>query len=227
MTEHLTLKGRRAQEQQGKQLMRGEMQMAHRTTLVQQRLPYGSKAAEEMIAERTRKLEARGYPDAERAAIGQLAAEGNLKTEREVTAHDRYLGEAKQRELAAKSAAQQLDAQIAQAKEALAAEKRRGHPEAARHLAHERYDLEAQAEQEMRLLLKTLSELEHLDRRHCQELRAGGLQTPTEPLGWMVEAWLLTRLAGWVSENPRHQGFAAKDLSELDGLASEATPEGA
>jgi hypothetical protein len=113
------------------------------------------------------------------------------------------------------------------AKEALAAEKRRGHLEAAGHLAHERYDLEAQAEHEMRLLLKTLSELEHLDRRHCQELRAGGLQTPTEPLGWMVEAWLLTRLAGWVSENPRHQGFAAKDLPELDGLASEATSEGA
>ena len=34
-----------------------------------------------------------------------------------------------------------------------------------------------------------------------------------------VEAWLLTRLAGWVSENPRHQGFAAKTLAELDALA--------
>jgi hypothetical protein len=33
------------------------------------------------------------------------------------------------------------------------------------------------------------------------------------------EAWLLTRLAGWVSENPRHQGFAAKTLPELDALA--------
>jgi hypothetical protein len=43
----------------------------------------------------------------------------------------------------------------------------------------------------------------------------------------MVEEWLLTRLAAWVSENPRHQGFAAKDLPELDGLASEATPEDA
>jgi len=49
------------------------------------------------------------------------------------------------------------------------------------------------------------------------------LGSPTAP----GEAWLLTRLAGWVSENPRHQGFAAKDLPKLDGLASEATPEDA
>ena len=41
------------------------------------------------------------------------------------------------------------------------------------------------------------------------------------------EEWLLTRLAGWVSENPRHQGFAAKTLPELDALASEATPDDA
>jgi hypothetical protein len=41
------------------------------------------------------------------------------------------------------------------------------------------------------------------------------LGSPTAP----GEAWLLTRLAGWVSENPRHQGFAAKALAELDALA--------
>ena len=64
-------------------------------------LSYGTQAAEEMIAERTRKLEARGYPDAERAAIGQLAAEGNLRTEREVSAQDIYLGDPARRELAA------------------------------------------------------------------------------------------------------------------------------
>jgi hypothetical protein len=39
------------------------------------------------------------------------------------------------------------------------------------------------------------------------------------------EAWLLTRLAEWVSENPRHQGYANKALAELDALASEATSE--
>jgi hypothetical protein len=126
-----------------------------------------------------------------------------------------------------RTAAQQLDAHLEQAKEALAEEKRREHLERAADLARERYDLEARAEENVGRLLATLSELEHLDRRQCQELRAGGLQTPTEPLGWMVEEWLLTRLAGWVSENPRHQGFAAKDLPEFDGLASKATPEGA
>ena len=52
-----------------------------------------------------------------------------------------------------------------------------------------------------------------------QELRAGWAEHHTQPFGWTVEAWLLTRLAGWVSENPRHQGFAAKDLPELDALA--------
>jgi hypothetical protein len=123
-----------------------------------------------------------------------------------------------------RTAAQQLDAQLEKAKENLAEEKRREHLDRAADLARERYALEARAEEDISHLLATLSELEQLDRRHCQELRAGGLQTPTEPLGWMVEEWLLTRLAGWVSENPRHQGFAAKDLPELDGLASEATP---
>jgi hypothetical protein len=128
------------------------------------------------------------------------------------------------RRATARSAVQQLDAELEQTKEALAAEERREHLERAATLARERHSLEERCEQEVATLLATLSELEHLDRRHYQELRAGGLQTPTEPLGWMVEAWLLTRLAEWVSENPRHQGFAAKDLPELDGLASEATP---
>ncbi len=45
------------------------------------------------------------------------------------------------------------------------------------------------------------------------------LGTRTQHFGWTVEAWLLTRLAGWVSENPRHQGFAARTLPELDALA--------
>jgi uncharacterized membrane protein YccC len=127
------------------------------------------------------------------------------------------------RRATARSAAQQLDAQLEQAKEALAEEKRREHLERAADLARKRYALESRAEEDISRLLATLSELEQLDRRHCHEMRLGGV----EPLGWMVEEWLLTRLAAWVSENPRHQGFAAKDLPELDGLASEATPEDA
>jgi uncharacterized membrane protein YccC len=131
------------------------------------------------------------------------------------------------RRATARSAAQQLDAQLEQAKEALAEEKRREHLERAADLARKRYALESRAEEDISRLLATLSELEQLDRRHCHEMRLGGVEPPTEPLGWMVEEWLLTRLAAWVSENPRHQGFAAKDLPELDGLASEATPEDA
>jgi hypothetical protein len=70
------------------------MTEGNETTLGTRGLPYGTKAAEEMIAERTRKLEGRGYPDARSAAIGQLAAEGNLKTEGEVTRQSVSLAEA-------------------------------------------------------------------------------------------------------------------------------------
>ena len=140
-------------------------------------LSYGTQAAEEMIAERTRKLEGRGYPDARSAAIGQLADEGNLRVLREVTTRSVSLAEA--------SGAGR----------------------------------EVSAEEEISRLLATLSELEQLDCRQCQEVRAGGAEHPTQPFGWTLEAWLLTRLAGWVSENPRHQGFAAKTLPELDALA--------
>jgi hypothetical protein len=57
-------------------------------------LSYGTEAAEEMLAERTRKLEGKGYPDARSAAIGQLAAEGNLKTVGEAATRSVSLAEA-------------------------------------------------------------------------------------------------------------------------------------
>jgi hypothetical protein len=125
----------------------------------------------------------------------------------------------RRRRTTAGSAAQQLDAELEQTREALAEEKRREHLHRAADLARERYALEARAEEETGALLATLSELEQLDRRHCQEMRLGGVEPPNEPLSWTLEPWLLTRLAGWVSENPRHQGFAAKTLPELDALA--------
>jgi hypothetical protein len=56
------------------------MRMNHRTTLGRQGLPYGSKAAEQMISER---MDKRGIDRHE--AVGQLAAEGNLKTLSEIT----------------------------------------------------------------------------------------------------------------------------------------------
>jgi uncharacterized membrane protein YccC len=119
----------------------------------------------------------------------------------------------------ARTASKQLGAQIEQAKEDLAEEKRREHLDRAADLARERYALEARAEEDISRLLTTLSELEQLDRRHCQEVRLGGVEPPKEPLAWTLEPWLLTRLGGWVRENPSHQGFVAKDLAELDALA--------
>jgi hypothetical protein len=125
----------------------------------------------------------------------------------------------------ARTASKQLDAQTEQAKQALAEEERREHLDRAADLARERYALETRAEEDVGRLLATLSELEQLDRRHCQEVRLGGAEPPKEPLAWTIEPWLLTRLAGWVRENPSHGGFQAKDLAELDALA--ARPEDA
>jgi hypothetical protein len=71
------------------------MTEGNETTLGTTGLSYGTKAAEEMISERTRKLEGRGYPDARSAAIGQLAAEGNLKTEGEPITRSVSLAEAR------------------------------------------------------------------------------------------------------------------------------------
>jgi hypothetical protein len=62
-----------------KQLSEGEHMTEHGRKLGAAGLSYGTPAAEEMIAERTRKLEGKGYPDARSAAIGQLADEGNLR----------------------------------------------------------------------------------------------------------------------------------------------------
>jgi hypothetical protein len=191
----------------------------HLSELEQQR-----RLAGDALMGATRRIE-------EIAARQQEIAVAVVSGDEEAVTENEQLEEAllleNRRRSTARSAAQQLDAHLERAKEDLAAEKRREHLERASDLARERHSLEERCEQEVATLLATLSELEQLDRRHCQELRAGGLQTPTEPLGWMVEEWLLTRLAAWVSENPRHQGFAAKDLPELDGLASEATPEDA
>jgi hypothetical protein len=119
----------------------------------------------------------------------------------------------------ARSAAKQLKARLEEANEDLAAEARRIHLERAGQLAGERYALEARAEEDVGRLLATLSELERLDRRHCQEMRLGGAEPPNEPLAWTLEPWLLTRLSGWVRENPNHQGFAAQTLPAADSLA--------
>ena len=73
-----------------------------------------------------------------------------------------------------RTAERQLDAQIAQAKQDLAEEKRREHLERAADLARERYEIEGRAEEDISRLLATLSELEQLDRRHCQEMRLPG-----------------------------------------------------
>jgi hypothetical protein len=59
-------------------------------------LPYGSPAAEEMIAERMRRLGAKGH-----VAVGQLAASGDLKTMGEVTRQSVSLAEARRGEVSA------------------------------------------------------------------------------------------------------------------------------
>jgi hypothetical protein len=71
----------------------------HGTQIGARGLSYGTPAAEEMIAERMRKLAESGYcteGEARSVAVGQLAQEGNLRTQERVSGEKRYLGEVRQ-----------------------------------------------------------------------------------------------------------------------------------
>src|SRR5215212_5446305 len=85
--------------EQGKRL-EGDRQMTeYRTKLGDAGLSYGSAAAEEMIKCRMRKLAESGYcteGEARSVAVGQLAQEGNLRTQETVSGEKRYLGEVRQ-----------------------------------------------------------------------------------------------------------------------------------
>jgi chromosome segregation ATPase len=123
----------------------------------------------------------------------------------------------------ARSAAEQLDQQIAQAKEALAGAKREGHRQRAADLARERYALEARAEANMDALLGTLTELATLDgRQRRQRHLAGREQAHAEhPLDRTLYDWLSARLGGvhgylGLSISPGTEG---RPLYELDALA--------
>jgi hypothetical protein len=80
--------------------MEGETQMTeHSRELGESGLSYGTSVAEEMISERMRKLAESGYcteGEARSVAVGQLAQEGNLKTQQTLSGEKRYLGEVRQ-----------------------------------------------------------------------------------------------------------------------------------
>jgi hypothetical protein len=79
--------------------MEGEHMTEHRRKLGATGLSYGTQAAQEMIQHRMRKLAESGYcmeGEARSVAVGQLAQEGNLKTEETVSGEKRYLGEVRQ-----------------------------------------------------------------------------------------------------------------------------------
>jgi hypothetical protein len=80
--------------------MEGETQMTeHSRKLGESGLSYGTSVAEAMIAERMRKLAESGYcteGEARSVAVGQLAQEGNLKTQETLSGEKRYLGEVRQ-----------------------------------------------------------------------------------------------------------------------------------
>jgi hypothetical protein len=85
--------------EQGKRL-EGDRQMTeYQTEIGAAGLSYGTKAAEEMIEDRMRKLAESGYcteGEARSVAVGQLAQEGNLKTQQTLSGEKRYLGEVRQ-----------------------------------------------------------------------------------------------------------------------------------
>jgi hypothetical protein len=180
-------------------------------TLVQQR----QRASDAITEAENESSEIKERQDAISVAV---VAEEPAAVEEMTTLEEALLIETR-RAAVARTASKQLRAEIERAKESLAEEERREHLERAADLARERYEIEARAEEDISRLLATLRELEQLDRRHCQEMRLGGVEPPNDPLTWTVEPWLLTRLAEWVRENPSHSGFDTKDLAELDALA--------
>jgi hypothetical protein len=73
----------------------------HSRKLGESGLSYGTPAAEEMIKCRMRSLTESGYcteGEARSVAVGQLAQEGNLKTQETVSGEERYLAEAARKE---------------------------------------------------------------------------------------------------------------------------------
>jgi predicted flavoprotein YhiN len=79
-----------------KQLLEGEHMTEHGRKLGAAGLSYSTPAAEEMIAERMRRL-----GEARHVAVGQLAASGDLKTMGEVTRQSVSLAEARRGEVSA------------------------------------------------------------------------------------------------------------------------------
>jgi small-conductance mechanosensitive channel len=124
----------------------------------------------------------------------------------------------------AKSAAQQLTRRIGEAKEDLAEAKRQVHRQHAKRLAEDRYALEEEAEAQITALSNTLGQLKALDARQRHALSQGGVeQGDMDALVWNsnLQAWLRTRLAGFVGATPKHQEFATKTLQEVDPLSRE------
>ncbi len=128
------------------------------------------------------------------------------------------------RRATARSARDQLDAEIEEAKEALAAEQRRVHLDAFNRLAEDRHALEEEAEARMASLLHTLNELQRLDVRQRQQgLKAGRDNAHSEhPIRFMLAEWLGARLGGTDGylDQSVIPGYTERSLPELDSLAS-------
>jgi hypothetical protein len=126
------------------------------------------------------------------------------------------------RRATARSAAEQLDAQIEHAKEELVAEERRIHLEQGTELARERYTLEGRAEEEIGALFATLSELAQLDQRQREKLRLAGKELPRETFNQLLESWLSARFGGAEGYLPTLsliEYYRHYALGELDPLA--------
>jgi len=146
---------------------------------------------------------------------------------KEAATEDEQLAEAllleNRRRATARSARDQLGAEIEEAKEALAAEQQRVHLDAFNRLAEDRYALEQEAEQRMASLLHTLGELQRLDgRQRRQGFKAGRDNAHGEhPVRFMLAEWLGARLGGTDGylDQSVIPAYTERSLPELDGLA--------
>jgi chromosome segregation ATPase len=131
---------------------------------------------------------------------------------------------------AARSAVQQIDEQIEQARADIKEAERRKHQEAYNRLAEDRFCLEEKAEAQMRALLSTLGQLKQIDGRQRYEgMQAGRSNVQSEsPLDRTIGNWLSARFGGvsnyldGVSPMPGTEG---KALHALDPLSRRPQPE--
>jgi hypothetical protein len=132
----------------------------------------------------------------------------------------RRLEEQEARERAERLKALERDEQArrdVQARELRAAQRREEARQTAAECAALRRPLEERAEAEMGALVRTLRELEALDRKHTAALRETGVGLPARSLRGLLPTWVGVRLGRW-SKGASYDPHGGAPLADRDPL---------